>query len=197
VIRNLLDPPDGPTLAAVLKHELERADGLKRGLSLGFIDLDRFTQFNSAHGWDRGNQLLAAIASVLARIDGCPAAGWIGGDAFALVIADGSAVEAVQAMRRTSTVIRDVARTSGICREAIAISAGGITIHRRCTVRAIIRAAHDQLMIAKRAGGDRVEWTARFPPGDSIPGQAPNLSAPAVAQSSATGRSKSSGTELK
>ena len=163
MIRNLLDPPDGHTLAAVLQRELERPDGLERGLSLAFIDIDRFTQFNSTHGWDRGNRLLEAIASVLTRIGGCPAAGWIGGDAFAVVIADVCASEAAQALWRTSTVIRDAARISDICRERITISVGGITTYRRSAVRGIIRAAHDQLMMAKRAGGDCVEWAAHFP----------------------------------
>jgi diguanylate cyclase (GGDEF)-like protein len=168
VIRNLLDPPDGHTLAAILQHELERADGLERGLSLAFIDIDRFTQFNSAHGWDRGNQVLEAIASVLTRISGHPAAGWIGGDAFALVIAAVSALEAAQATSRTSTVIRDVARINGICRKEIAISVGGITAYQRCTVREIMRAAYDQLMMAKRAGGDRVEWNVHVPPENNV-----------------------------
>jgi len=163
VIHNLLDPPDGHTLADVLQHELERFDGHERGLSLAFIDIDRFTQFNLAYGWDRGNQVLEAIASVLTRISGCPAAGWIGGDAFALVIADVPAVNATQTMWRTLTVIGNAARLSGICREEIAISIGGITTYRRCTTRALIRAAHDQLMMAKRAGGNRVEWSRLAP----------------------------------
>lgn len=164
MIHNLLDPPDGHTLAAVLQHELERADGLERGLSLAFIDIDGFRQFNLAHGRDRGNQVLEAIASMLTRVRGCPAAGWIGGDAFAVVIADVSASEAAQAMGRASAVIRDAARIRGVCREEIAVSVGGITTYRRCTIRGLIRAAHDQLMTAKRAGGNRVEWTVHFPP---------------------------------
>ena len=165
MIRNLLDPPDGHTLAAALQRELVRDAGLGRGLSLAFIDIDRFTQFNAAHGWDRGTQVIEAIASVLARIPGCPAGGWIGGDAFAVVLAGVSASEARQTMQRASTVIGDVARTSHICRAHISISVGGVTAARRCAVRVIMRDAHGQLMSAKHAGGGRVAWTMASPHG--------------------------------
>ena len=40
--------------------------------------------------------------------------------------------------------------------------------HPSMRVSGIIRAAHDQLMMAKRAGGDRVEWAVHVPPGHSV-----------------------------
>ena len=80
-------------------------------------------------------------------------------DPLAVVIADVSASEAAQAMGRASAVIRDAARIRGVCREEIAVSVGGITTYRRCTIRGLIRAAPDQLMTAKRAGGNRVDYS--------------------------------------
>jgi diguanylate cyclase (GGDEF)-like protein len=148
-MRNLLDPPDGYTLASILQGELERNARVESGLSLAFVDVDEFTRFNAVYGWNRGTEVLEAIVTALAAIPGC-SAGSIGGDAFAVVIGGMAASEAREAMRRKSQVIAQIAR--------VCVSIGGVTTRRRCTVRAMMRAAHDQLMAAKRAGGDRVVW---------------------------------------
>ena len=159
MILNLLDPPNGNTLAAVLQRELECVAGVEQGLSLAFLDVDGFTQFNADHGWERGTQVLNAIASVLSEVPGQAAAGSIGGDAFAVVISRASAEEAKHAMFLAFQMIVDVARTSGISGSLIGVSIGGVTTTVRRTTSIMIRAAHDQLMAAKHAGGGQVLWT--------------------------------------
>lgn len=156
---NLLDPPNGNTLAAVLQRELECAGGVEPGLSLAFLDLDAFTQFNADYGWERGTQVLNAIVSVLSEVPGQAAAGSIGGDAFAVVISRASANEAKHAIFHAFQMIVDVAQRSGICRSLIGVSIGGVTTTVRRTTSTMIREAHGRLIAAKRAGGGQVLWT--------------------------------------
>jgi diguanylate cyclase (GGDEF)-like protein/PAS domain S-box-containing protein len=72
-LRQSQDQPDVLTGLAtlrafeqVLPHEWSRARRLGTPLTLALFDLDRFEQFNAAHGYRTGDRFLAAVGAVLA-----------------------------------------------------------------------------------------------------------------------------------
>ena len=137
--------------------ERERLRAARTGapLSLAYLDIDRFKEFNDRHGHRTGDRILAALArAVTDSVRGTDLFARIGGDEFAVFLPDTDARDAVKVIHR----IRDAVRTA-CCGESapITISAGIATFrYPPASVDTIVESA-DQLMYrAKRAGGDRV-----------------------------------------
>ena len=70
-----------------LQLELERARRYEHGVSLVFVDLDRFKQINDTLGHREGDRVLRTFATLLRKsVRGSDVAGRMGGDEFAVVL---------------------------------------------------------------------------------------------------------------
>ena len=80
------------------------AEGRRRPLSVGLIDLDRFKQFNDTHGHGRGDELLKQCAAhwteALARLAPSAVMARYGGEEFVVVFRDLEAGPAAAVLRR-------------------------------------------------------------------------------------------------
>ena len=71
----------------VLARELERAERYGHGLTLIFVDLDRFKQVNDTLGHMEGDRVLHRVASAASSLlRGSDVAGRMGGDEFAVLL---------------------------------------------------------------------------------------------------------------
>ncbi len=141
-----------PAMFALARRE-------RQPLAVAIIDLDHFKQINDTHGHGMGDRLLAAFGALL--VDGCrktDVACRYGGEEFCLLMprADaGAARRKVQALLRrwrAETFALDGRLLSGL-----SFSAGVADSQRWPTsVEALLRAADDELLAAKRQGRNRV-----------------------------------------
>ena len=137
------------------ERERLRASRAGTPLSLAYLDIDQFKEFNDRFGHRTGDRVLAALAGAVSEsVRGTDLFGRIGGDEFAVLLPDTDARDAVKVIHR----IRDAVRAACCdARSQITLSAGIATYrYPPASVDTIVEAA-DQLMYrAKRAGGDRV-----------------------------------------
>jgi diguanylate cyclase (GGDEF)-like protein len=159
-----------PTMLA-----LAQRDG--QPLALALVDLDHFKAVNDRHGHDAGDRLLAAFGALLAR--GCrrsDIACRYGGEEFCLLMprttADG-ARRKVQALLRRWRAAR--LEHGGVWLEGLSFSAGvADTLAADPTPAALLKAADEALLGAKRSGRNRVRLAT-----EAVPAAADGL-APAI-----------------
>ena len=128
-------------------------------LALAIIDLDHFKAVNDGHGHDAGDRLLAAFGALLAL--GCrrsDIACRYGGEEFCLLLprstADGARRKVQLLLRRWRTTRLE---HGGRWLEGLSFSAGvADTLAGRTTPAALLKAADDALLEAKRSGRNRV-----------------------------------------
>lgn len=137
---------------------LARAQRYGHQPCLLFIDLDSFKQINDVYGHAVGDEVLRAVAGVLAeqtrRTD---ASGRIGGDEFAVLLEDGG--EAKSAERHALRLLARIRASEDQQLAPVAVRASiGLAIHPRhgADAEALMRSADAAMYRAKRAGGDRV-----------------------------------------
>jgi diguanylate cyclase (GGDEF)-like protein len=83
-----------------LGREVSRAARDGRALSLAIIDIDDFKEVNDEHGHVRGDLVLSEFARLLAYLRAHDRAFRIGGDEFAIILAETPQAEAFAAMER-------------------------------------------------------------------------------------------------
>lgn len=135
----------------VLSRELARARRNEAPLAVAMLDLDRFKDYNDAHGHQAGDDLLKAVAhnwsgairssDLLAR--------W-GGDEFVLTLPDCPPTLAQEVIRRVKNVTPS----------AVAASTGVAHATQGDTVESLIRRADDALYEAKAHGRVRITHAA-------------------------------------
>ncbi|MCW3003269.1 MAG: hypothetical protein JWQ20_2567 [Conexibacter sp.] len=137
-----------------LRAELGRAARHDRPLSLALVDIDRFKTINDTGGHGIGDEVLRAVAGhlrdhlraedVLARI---------GGDEFAILLAEVGAAEAVAALERAR---RTVERSPFAGGARVTISAGVCDVTHARDAEALTRFADGALYWSKEHGRNRV-----------------------------------------
>ena len=159
-----------PTMLA-----LAQRDG--QPLALAIVDLDHFKAVNDRHGHDAGDRLLAAFGALLTR--GCrrsDIACRYGGEEFCLLMprttVDG-------ARRKVQSLLRRWRATrlehGGVWLEGLSFSAGvADTLAADPTPAALLKAADEALLGAKRSGRNRVRLAT-----EAVPAAADRL-APAI-----------------
>lgn len=141
-----------PTLVALAERE-------RQTLALVIIDLDHFKAVNDTHGHAAGDRLLAAFGALLAgQTRRSDVACRYGGEEFCLLMPRTDAAGArrkVQALlRRWRNLVFDL---GGVLLQGQTFSAGvADTTLAPDSPDALLKAADDQLLAAKRAGRNRV-----------------------------------------
>ncbi len=139
--------------AAAAIHEC-REQG--RPISLALVDIDHFKNINDAHGHATGDDVLRAVARVLAERAPAPRlAGRYGGEEFGIILPDHARDEAVHFCETLRNAIAqlDLRSLAPEVRARVSIGVAEVTT---LDLPAAYAAADRQLYAAKRAGRDRV-----------------------------------------
>jgi diguanylate cyclase (GGDEF)-like protein len=146
-------------------RELERAQRLRRALSLVICDIDHFKVVNDSYGHEVGDDVLQEFAGRLThglRL-GEDWVARIGGEEFAVVLPDVASGEAMQIAQRLCERVRATPYTtaSGALQVTGSFGVSGIEPQQRggegrTSQRALIKAADAALYESKRAGRNRV-----------------------------------------
>jgi len=152
---------------AVLRRlQIEAARSARNGseLSVAMIDLDRFKEFNDAHGHLFGDRILEQVASAMqTRVREVDALGRYGGEEFLLVLpntGESGARRVAEALRQSVSELQ-LTTPDGQSGIHITISVGIATASEQTEgahtlARELIRRADAALYAAKRAGRNRV-----------------------------------------
>ncbi|HXR93083.1 MAG TPA: diguanylate cyclase [Steroidobacteraceae bacterium] len=144
-------------------RELERAQRLRRALSLVICDIDHFKNVNDSHGHEVGDGVLQEFAARLThglRL-GEDWVARIGGEEFAVVLPDVASGEAMQIAQRLCERVRATPYTTagGALQVTGSFGVSGIepqSSGARTSQRALVKAADAALYESKRAGRNRV-----------------------------------------
>jgi diguanylate cyclase (GGDEF)-like protein len=147
-----------------VQNEMARAEREKSSMALCIVDIDDFKKFNTAYGYEAGNQVLAHVAQTLKRavrpFD--TVARW-GGEEFALLLTAPIHAEDVMAIseRLRLLVERQSLRLEGLDgrthRVGVTVSIGVAIFPEHSTEHpGLWRAANQALLAAKRPPKNRV-----------------------------------------
>lgn len=142
-----------------LEAEIDRAERYDRALSLVLVDLDHFKEVNDTHGHAGGDEVLRAVAGVLAAVcRDVDLAARIGGEEFAILLPETDARGAERVAERTLGRIADGHhRAPSGAGFHITASAGVSSLGREVTSgEGLLQAADDALYRAKSEGRNRV-----------------------------------------
>jgi diguanylate cyclase (GGDEF)-like protein len=139
-------------------RSLEDAIASKQAGVLMMIDVDHFKRVNDLHGHSAGDELLTSVARILQKTapQGCCCAR-IGGDEFAIVLADGTKA---QAEKLAEQLIAQLAAPIqvGAYKTKITASIGLATFDSASEEVAILRRSDVALYAAKHAGRNGFAW---------------------------------------
>lgn len=145
--------------------ELARALRYHKALSLLMFDIDHFKAVNDNHGHKTGDRVLQLLATTvrqtLREID---IAGRMGGEEFAVLLPETSAVEAWEAAERLRLAIADTEmQTETGTALYVTISIGVATVTDTAyDIQTLLKNADDALYIAKNNGRNQVSVTAKL-----------------------------------
>lgn len=147
-----------------LHLEVERARRYQRELSLVFIDVDHFKQYNDAHGHQNGDHLLRSIAEILrANVRETDVVARWGGEEFVVVMpgADGATAATVAERLRAVVAERPFAVAGAVTGGAPAILTVTVSIgvgegRQSDAPERLLAEADGALYAAKRGGRNRV-----------------------------------------
>jgi diguanylate cyclase (GGDEF)-like protein len=155
--------PNRRSVDDTLRRLLAQADRTVTPLSVALLDLDHFKQINDTYGHDRGDDVLAGLASLLrSELRASDFAGRSGGEEFVLFLPNTGRDEAVAVAEKLRRNLRRM-RVAGISTQ-ITTSIGIATFpDDAATPENLMRTADRALYSAKQAGRDRVEASAVTP----------------------------------
>ncbi len=143
---------------AALAHCLERDEPL----SLVLFDLDHFKAVNDTFGHATGDRVLQVFCDcVRAVMRGTDTIGRIGGEEFALILPGASASTAYVIADRIRAAFAVACRTVDGKPANSTVSAGVAATHPNSTVDDLLKAADEQLYLAKTEGRNRVRRVGR------------------------------------
>jgi diguanylate cyclase (GGDEF)-like protein len=138
-----------------LEIELERAGRYDHGLSLVFVDVDRFKQINDTYGHPEGDRVLRRFARALREsLRSSDLAGRMGGDEFAACLVESDVETAGRFVARLTDHIDELVH-SGELPPAFAVSPGVAHFPTEADgADALFRIADERLYAAKPAQRD-------------------------------------------
>jgi diguanylate cyclase (GGDEF)-like protein len=139
-----------------LRREVTRAQRYERNLALIVFDLDDFKSINDEVGHLAGDRVLAQAADRLREaVRSVDVASRVGGDEFAVILPESSAVDADQLYRRVHNAMRGI--SLGPEGRALRLSAGIAELEHGDTAASIFERADAALYRAKDHGKDRAD----------------------------------------
>jgi diguanylate cyclase (GGDEF)-like protein len=142
-----------------LAEEAERATLDRAPLSLLMMDVDFFKRYNDAHGHQKGDECLRAIAQAIAatlwrETDFCAR---YGGEEFAVVMPNTplSGAMLIAERLRMAVAALQIVHIESAAANKVTLSVGGVVAVGRCVPERLIAAADAALYRAKRAGRNR------------------------------------------
>lgn len=140
-----------------LARELARSRRAGGPVAICLLDVDRFKDYNDAHGHQAGDEALAAVArAILGRARGSDLAARIGGEEMALLL-PGTDPEAALAVAER---VRAAVEAEPIPTGPVTVSIGVAVADRPCGRDDLMEAADRALYRAKERGRNRVEMGA-------------------------------------
>ena len=147
------------SLFARLDLELERSARFEHAMAIALVDIDRFRQFNDAHGHAAGDEILRKMAGILGRaVRKVDLVARYGGEEFAVLLARAdrpAALAAAEALRAAVEAANVPHPASEAGRVTISVGIGVFPEDGR-DLGALIDAADAALYAAKRAGRNAV-----------------------------------------
>jgi diguanylate cyclase (GGDEF)-like protein len=139
-----------------LRREVLRAQRYERNLALILFDVDDFKSINDQIGHLAGDRVLAQAADRLREaVRSVDVACRIGGDEFAVILPESSAVDADQLFRRVQSSMRGTAL--GPDEDRLRLSAGIAELQHGDTAAGLFERADGGLYRAKDLGKDRAD----------------------------------------
>jgi diguanylate cyclase (GGDEF)-like protein len=141
-------------LETALESAVARAKRHRSDLSVIFLDVDHFKQFNDRFGHKVGDEVLRAVARVvLSSVRTEDVAGRYGGEEFLVVLPETDEAGSVEAAER----IRMSVRALDLPLPPVTISLGVATLGAQTSsVAALVATADQALYVSKQSGRDRV-----------------------------------------
>jgi diguanylate cyclase (GGDEF)-like protein len=140
-----------------LRREVLRAQRYERNLALILFDVDDFKSINDQIGHLAGDRVLAQAADRLREaVRSVDVACRIGGDEFAVILPESSAVDADQLFRRVQSSMRGTAL--GPDEDRLRLSAGIAELQHGDTAAGLFERADGALYRAKDLGKDRADF---------------------------------------
>jgi diguanylate cyclase (GGDEF)-like protein len=135
-----------------LATELERARRYEHGLSLVFLDADRFKEINDTLGHPAGDRVLRALAELLVEaVRSSDLAGRLGGDEFAVALLEADEEAAGRLLARLDDRVDELA-AAGRLPAGFGVSAGVAHFpSEAATADALFQLADERLYEVKRA----------------------------------------------
>jgi diguanylate cyclase (GGDEF)-like protein len=147
------------SLFARLDLELERSARFEHAMAVALVDVDRFRQYNDAHGHAAGDAILRTVAGILGRaVRKIDLVSRYGGEEFAVLLARAdreAALAAAEALRAAVEAANIPHGASEAGRVTISVGIGVFPEDGR-DLGALIDAADAALYAAKRAGRNAV-----------------------------------------
>ena len=147
------------SLFARLDLELERSARFEHAMAIALVDVDRFRQYNDAHGHAAGDAILRTVAGILGRsVRKVDLVARYGGEEFAVLLARadrGAALAAAEALRAAVEAAGIPHSAAEAGRVTISVGVGVFPEDGR-DLGALIDAADAALYAAKRAGRNAV-----------------------------------------
>jgi diguanylate cyclase (GGDEF)-like protein len=147
-----------PNRRAVLARLTELLDG-GRACAVMIVDIDHFKAINDRHGHLVGDEMLRAVAGVVAKVLRQPmVAGRLGGEEFLLLLPDTELDAATQVAEQVRAAVGGIDTSRWFSGPPLSISAGvAMALPRPGGVTDALRRADEALYAAKAAGRNRVQ----------------------------------------
>lgn len=143
-----------------LAQEVGHAHRMKKSVALLFIDLDRFKEINDLYGHETGDLVLREVARrIVACVRDTDTAARIGGDEFAVILTDFSAVLQIDAIigKLLLSLAQPIAGISTVCSLSASI---GIAVcpDDASSPEQLLKYADQAMYLAKTSGRDRSSY---------------------------------------
>jgi diguanylate cyclase (GGDEF)-like protein len=142
-----------------LSEEITRYNRYKHPFSFMMLDMDKFKEYNDTFGHIAGDNLIKALAHKIAKtLRGIDIAARFGGDEFVAIFPQTPKVDAILITNRLKEKIDEALKEQSI-EMPLSVSMGLATYpDDASSIMELIEKTDQALYLAKKKGGNRVEW---------------------------------------
>ncbi|MFZ1547402.1 MAG: diguanylate cyclase [Candidatus Nitrotoga sp.] len=148
-------------LDAILKDELARFKRNQRPFAVLMMDIDYFKTLNDSHGHIAGDEVIVAVAKILAQsIRSVDYAARYGGDEFVIIMVETTVDQALRTAERICSQVNEMRYSANGQIVSVTVSVGVVQCKQsdHATPTAVFARADSALYEAKRAGRNRAHY---------------------------------------